>query len=63
MADIRRRLDEFEHFRKQADEKLAELRKANQTEAEQRRQNGRGRNVTDIRNAVRRPIAKPGSKD
>jgi hypothetical protein len=53
MADIRRRLDELELFRKQAEEKLAELRKAAQAEVERRRQDGRGRNVTEIRKTVR----------
>jgi hypothetical protein len=53
MADIRRRLDELELFRKQAEERLAEQHKAARAEVERRRQDGRGRNVTDIRKTAR----------
>jgi hypothetical protein len=63
MADIRHRLDELELLRKQADETMAERRKAAQAEVERRRQDGRGRNVTELRKTVRRPVAKPEAKD
>jgi len=61
MADIRRRLDELEQFRKQANEKLAQRRDDDQAEIDRRRRDGRSRNVINIRRLASRPFPKPQS--